>query len=96
MFPFDYSASELGWKYNFNLTTLFIDCCAKIGLAYDLRKVPQSLVNNRVLRTGDIEQHRKTLKQAQTNLLANRLIQLFFATTHLWVPLLIRQWTMKS
>jgi len=30
-FPYDYSTSEHGWKYNFNFTTLFIDSFAAIG-----------------------------------------------------------------
>ncbi|GIY25932.1 acyl-CoA desaturase [Caerostris extrusa] len=33
-FPWDYATSELGYKYNF--TTLFIDCMAYLGQAYDL------------------------------------------------------------
>jgi len=34
-FPFDYKAAEL--PYYFNLTTILIDLCAKIGWAYDLK-----------------------------------------------------------
>jgi len=43
-FPWDYSASEFGWKCNFNIATLFIDFFASIGWAYDCRKVTESLV----------------------------------------------------
>lgn len=53
VFPFDYSASELTWKHDLNLSTLFIDTCAKLGLAYNLKKVDDKVVKSRVLRTGD-------------------------------------------
>jgi len=36
-----------------NLTCGFIDVMAKIGWAYDLKTVPESIVMQRVLRTGD-------------------------------------------
>ncbi|RWS25460.1 stearoyl-CoA desaturase 5-like protein, partial [Leptotrombidium deliense] len=41
-FPWDYSTSELGWKIN--LTTIFIDTFAKIGWAYDLKKVSPEMI----------------------------------------------------
>ncbi|CAN8020536.1 unnamed protein product [Ixodes persulcatus] len=50
-FPWDYSTSELGWKLNF--TTMFIDCMAAIGLAYDLKTVPKEVIEKRKARTGD-------------------------------------------
>lgn len=50
-FPWDYSTSELGWKLN--LSTMFIDLMAKIGLAYDLRKPTRDMVDQRIARTGD-------------------------------------------
>ncbi|CAB3380398.1 Hypothetical predicted protein [Cloeon dipterum] len=52
VFPWDYKAAELG-DYSMNLTTAFIDLCARLGLAYDLKSVPESLVRRRALRTGD-------------------------------------------
>jgi len=51
-FPWDYAASELGEKYN--LTTIFIDLCAKIGWAYDLKTVNPDMIKQRKLRTGDV------------------------------------------
>lgn len=96
VFPYDYSASELGWKYNFNLSTFFIDLCAKVGLAYDLRRVPAALVANRVQRTGDKELHHKVATRAKTELLSNTIAQITFGTCHLWIPLLIRQWTFAA
>lgn len=51
-FPWDYKTSEFG-RYTTNLTTMFIDFMAKIGLAYDLKTASEEVVKNRVLRTGD-------------------------------------------
>ncbi|CAG2164427.1 unnamed protein product [Oppiella nova] len=48
-----FPASELDWKYNWNFTTLFIDFFAKIGWAYDRKKVSYDMVSARVKRTGD-------------------------------------------
>lgn len=50
-FPQDYSTSEWGWS--FNLTTLFIDACSYMGLAYDLRKTHPNIINQRKRRTGE-------------------------------------------
>lgn len=52
VFPYDYKTSELG-KYSTNLTTMVIDFCSKMGLAYDLKTVPIDVVNRRSIRTGD-------------------------------------------
>ncbi|XP_076239710.1 acyl-CoA Delta-9 desaturase [Calliopsis andreniformis] len=52
VFPWDYKTAELG-NYKFNFTTAFIDLCAKLGLAYDLKMVPTDIVKKRVERTGD-------------------------------------------
>ena len=51
-FPYDYKAAELG-NYTLNLTTAFIDVCAYMGWAYDLKTVPREIVNKRIIRTGD-------------------------------------------
>jgi len=37
-YPRDYSTSEFGISKQWNPTRLFIDCCAKFGLAYNLNK----------------------------------------------------------
>ncbi|XP_068948556.1 stearoyl-CoA desaturase 5 [Petaurus breviceps papuanus] len=50
-FPFDYSASELGLK--FNPTTWFIDFMSWLGLATDLKRVPKQMIQARKERTGD-------------------------------------------
>ncbi|CAG2113441.1 unnamed protein product, partial [Medioppia subpectinata] len=52
-FPYDYSASEYGWKSNYNLATAFIDFFALIGLAYDLKTTSDKSVADRKERTGD-------------------------------------------
>ncbi|XP_075974337.1 acyl-CoA Delta-9 desaturase-like [Anticarsia gemmatalis] len=51
-FPWDYRTAELG-GYMFNLSWLFIDMMAKIGWAYDLKTVPEEMIEKRVMRTGD-------------------------------------------
>ncbi|CAG2180041.1 unnamed protein product, partial [Oppiella nova] len=53
VFPFDYSASELGCKSNFNFMTALIDFFAYIGWAYDLRRAPVDMIVKRKERTGD-------------------------------------------
>ncbi|KAK3763453.1 hypothetical protein RRG08_053307 [Elysia crispata] len=51
VFPHDYSTSEYGWRLN--LTTMFIDTMSWFGLAYDCRKIPDSVVERRRQRTGN-------------------------------------------
>ncbi|GBM25045.1 Stearoyl-CoA desaturase 5 [Araneus ventricosus] len=51
VFPWDHSASELG--YTFNLTNVFIDVMAMIGLAYDLKTANPNAIKERKLKSGD-------------------------------------------
>ncbi|KAL0810776.1 hypothetical protein ABMA28_010093 [Loxostege sticticalis] len=51
-FPWDYQTSELGNKA-LNFTTWFIDFCAGIGWAYDLKTASEEVVKSRADRTGD-------------------------------------------
>jgi len=51
-FPWDYSTSEFGMKYN--ITTAFIDTMAWLGLAYDRKTASKSVIEARKLRTGDL------------------------------------------
>ena len=88
VFPYDYSASELDWRYNFNFTTLFIDTFAKIGWAYDLRRVTPQMMQSRIQRTGDIELHKHTLEQKHKH--PNQVKALLLGTSHLWIPIIIR------
>ena len=55
VFPWDYAASELGWR--FNLSTMFINAMAAVGLAYDLKRVSPEMIRKRKVRTGDIHTH---------------------------------------
>ncbi|KAK4009422.1 acyl-CoA Delta-9 desaturase [Daphnia magna] len=52
VFPWDYKAAELG-NYSMNMTTAAIDFFEWLGLAYDLKSVPDRIVRSRVHRTGD-------------------------------------------
>lgn len=51
-FPWDYKAAELG-NYRYNFSTAFIDVCARLGLAYNLKTVNASLMEKRIRRTGN-------------------------------------------
>ncbi|KAM0734649.1 Acyl-CoA Delta-9 desaturase [Formica fusca] len=53
VFPWDYKAAELG-NYWLNFTTAFIDLCAYLGLAYDLKTVSADMVKKRVLRNSEM------------------------------------------
>jgi len=55
-FPWDYKAAELG-NYRLNFSTAFIDGCARLGLAYNLKTANASLVEKRSRRTGDGTKH---------------------------------------
>ncbi|XP_030033583.2 acyl-CoA Delta(11) desaturase [Manduca sexta] len=52
VFPYDYRSDELS-NIRLNPTTIFIDLCAKLGLAYDLKRAPREIVTARAKRTGD-------------------------------------------
>ena len=52
-FPHDYSTSEYGMRIN--LTTAFINVCAWLGLAYNLRTVSKEAILRRRQRTGDLQ-----------------------------------------
>lgn len=48
-FPWDYKAEEFG-NNGYNPTTAFINLCAKLGLAYDLKYPSEELVRKQMLR----------------------------------------------
>lgn len=52
VFPWDYRSSEKG-NNRMNYTTFFIDICAKLGQAYDLKYPSEECIKNTVLRKGD-------------------------------------------
>jgi stearoyl-CoA desaturase (delta-9 desaturase) len=51
VFPWDYKAAELG-NYRFNVTTVFIDFCAYLGLAYDLKTVSDNMIKKHILQNS--------------------------------------------
>lgn len=53
VFPWDYKARELD-GFSGSFTTAFIEFCAKIGLAYNLKCATGKIIQNRILRTGDL------------------------------------------
>ncbi|XP_037093720.1 acyl-CoA desaturase-like [Pollicipes pollicipes] len=65
VFPWDYRAAELP-GYAFNLTTCFIDLCARFGLAHDLKTVKSEVVARRAARTGDGSYRRPTVPRDTT------------------------------
>lgn len=52
-FPMDYANCEKKWWEVFNPSTLFVDICALLGLAYDLRKPSEKVIQGVVRRIGD-------------------------------------------
>lgn len=52
VFPWDYKTAEFGNSF-MNVTTMFIEICAKFGWTYDLQTVSVDMVEKRVKRTGD-------------------------------------------
>lgn len=55
-FPWDYKAAELG-NYRLNFSTAFIDACALLGQAYDMKTADPGLVARRSQRTGCTDGH---------------------------------------
>lgn len=85
-FPWDYSASELGFRYNFNITTLLIDFFEKIGLAYDLKKPSTRMVKARMERSGDGTNNR-TIRRAK---LYDWVVGITVTTSQLLISLSLR------
>ncbi|XP_068113969.1 stearoyl-CoA desaturase [Hyperolius riggenbachi] len=50
-FPYDYTSSEFGMRYNF--TTMFINAMCYLGLASDCKRVSKETIKARQQRTGD-------------------------------------------
>src|SRR5436305_27705 len=89
-FPYHYSASELGWQNNFNPATAFIDACSWLGLAYDLRTVPDEMVEKRVARTGDKSAGWKRKQLGLIDKLWDFLLGLIYVTWPLWFSFTFR------
>lgn len=56
VFPWDYKTSEFGYKTNF--TTAFIDFCALLGQAYDLKTVPEEMITKQIAKNGNGSRYR--------------------------------------
>ena len=50
---FSNRAAEFGDFAHFNISTIFLDLCAKYGLVYDRKVVTQNMIERRKARTGD-------------------------------------------
>lgn len=86
-FPWDYSASEYGWRYNFNITTLLIDFFEMVGLAYDLKKPSKQIVKSRMNRSGDGTDNRTERSSKGVDWFYGLLV----TTSQLIISLTIRQ-----
>lgn len=93
-FPWDYSASELGYKYNFNITTLLIDFFEWTGLAYDLKKPTTKMIESRKAKTGDGTDNRLTRRTKLSDWAMGMLVtmsQLILALTSRFIVLFIKR-----
>lgn len=61
IFPWDYKSAEFG-NYRLNLTTGFINMCARLGLVYNLKTAMFSIVEKRSDRTGDGTRQHQSVK----------------------------------
>ncbi|XP_054154134.1 stearoyl-CoA desaturase 5-like, partial [Oppia nitens] len=86
VYPRDYSASEFGWDVNFNVNTAFIDFFHWIGWAYDLKKVPQEVIDKRKQRTGGPQ----TKTFIQNNVIYDWIYGFFMSSIVFWILLSIR------
>ncbi|XP_054156835.1 acyl-CoA desaturase 1-like [Oppia nitens] len=91
-FPWDYSASELDWKYNWNFTTFFIDSFARIGWVSDRKRVSHDMVISRVDRTGDLQLTTGHIasRQSFVQFCLKYLTAIGIGMAHLWIPFFIR------
>ena len=81
-FPWDYSASEHGWRGNFNPATAFIDFMAWCGQVTDRKMPKHELIMKRVQRTGETAILPKTISGFRY--LLDFLIGMFTATWSIW------------
>ncbi|XP_054158435.1 acyl-CoA Delta-9 desaturase-like, partial [Oppia nitens] len=88
-FPWDYSASELGWKDNFNPATAFIDFFAWIGWAYDRKTPSPTVVNMRMARTGGYSRLQCRLSLSSLSILLDFILGLLWITWPLWTANLL-------
>jgi len=68
-FPFDYRASEFGFRFQMNLSCIFIEAMEKLGLAWNLRKASEKVVESAKLRVkeNELKQMEESLKESIRN-----------------------------
>lgn len=81
-FPYDYTASEFGPSTNFNLNTVLIDFCAKIGLAYDLKRASPQTIAHWKHKYGDPEK-----AQPKRSALLDWVLGLLLSALPIWLVL---------
>jgi hypothetical protein len=80
----DYKTSE-SKRYWFNPSLLFIDIAALLGLATDLKTVPQNMIRERIMRTGDgTHKFNKVAKSDVEAKLENNNNKVERDTEHFW------------
>lgn len=60
-FPNDYRGADFGQRDN--TTTNFIEFLARVGLAYNLKTVPESVVKAKILKAGDGSHHFHSMEE---------------------------------
>ena len=63
VFPYDYRTSE--WGFRINVTTIFLDVMAAVGMVYDRRTANVETVIARATRTGDVGKTRAGLMETK-------------------------------
>jgi len=95
LFPVDYSASEFGWQSNFNIYTAFIELFSwkRIQWAYDLKKAPQELIDQRRKRTGQIIPTNRYFKKYP---IIDWILGLILSISLVWIIILYRIFNFHS
>lgn len=90
VFPWHYSTDEFGFRYNWNPMTACIDFCAWLGLAWDLKVVSNRIIEERIIKYGDIKQIETKSRKPSMGVIWDYLqgfVTLFWA---LWIILACR------
>lgn len=92
VFPWDYKTAELP-GYFFNLSTAFIDFFAWLGMATELKTVPDEIIKRRLLRTGDgSHSYAKLEKKEQNNNLDDEKLR---TTENFWGWVSLKKFKIK-
>lgn len=66
-FPYDYRSSEFGYVTQLNVTCFFIDTLARLGLAWDLRKASEKIVESSKHKVEMNAKLREKLEEAEAS-----------------------------